>query len=259
MKKNIVLIAFFFIGLTPKIEAQTSFEGIDGIYRILVQGTDLYVSVPTPSIPDGEVQVLTYETLDATSNRQSFTIRRTDNLDQPTYFIESVVEGKGAWVYENDQDINTSVGVRAESGEQSADDAQWFFRQQGTEIFNNSLIEGARAVRRIVSQTGNVSVSGGEPTMFSFELLESLNVTSPALNKDAIFVSNPIVDDVLNIRSKTALINEIEVYSTLGKSVLLKQNIFQVFTNLNTSSLASGLYVIRVKTEKGVFTTKIVK
>ena len=67
---------------------------------------------------------------------------------------------------------------------------------------------------------------------------------------------NPIKNEV-NI-SYSNIIDEVVIYDIRGKEVL-KNKVNNNYINLNTNSLESGLYIIKVKSEDNVHTYKIVK
>jgi hypothetical protein len=67
---------------------------------------------------------------------------------------------------------------------------------------------------------------------------------------------NPVID-VLFIKNNTGIkIERIAVYNILGKVVLRENN---NFNNLNLSDLTSGILFVKIETENGIITKKIIK
>ncbi len=75
-----------------------------------------------------------------------------------------------------------------------------------------------------------------------------------ALATQVSLYPNP-VQNLLNLQSQVSL-KSIEVYDILGKLVLEKQS---VVNQINLSKLASGLLFIKIETDQGVVTKKIIK
>jgi endonuclease I len=70
---------------------------------------------------------------------------------------------------------------------------------------------------------------------------------------------NPISDNILYIQSySTNKITTIEIYNLLG-SLVFKQNLNPNSNQINVSNLNKGIYLIKLNSEKGSFTKKMVK
>lgn len=75
-------------------------------------------------------------------------------------------------------------------------------------------------------------------------------------SQEVIFYPNP-VKDILNIKiNNDTTINSIQVYDIPGRLVLEKNS---NFTQIDISSMARGLFFVRIETEIGVLTKKIIK
>ena len=68
---------------------------------------------------------------------------------------------------------------------------------------------------------------------------------------------NP-TSETLNFKIDNQLIKSVRIYSILGKEVMKKTNKFGI-ENINITNLSSGLYLLQINTETGVFTKRIVK
>ena len=89
-------------------------------------------------------------------------------------------------------------------------------------------------------------------TMF-LQKNETTSVESVAIQNLTIF-PNP-VKDILNITAESP-INKVEIYNTDGK--MMMQNA-HFAGEMNVSSLAEGVYMVKIYTAKGVETVKIIK
>ena len=66
---------------------------------------------------------------------------------------------------------------------------------------------------------------------------------------------NP-VKDILSIKSKAIVISKVAIYSVLGKKIKeVKSN----FEAIGISNISNGLYIIRIFSDKGSITKRIIK
>lgn len=96
-------------------------------------------------------------------------------------------------------------------------------------------------------------VAGGYAKYFGTETSLSTNINTYSLNKTSIY-PNP-VKTIFSISGNEA-INEIEIYNLIGKRVLHKKN---MTNEINIENLPSGIYVAKIKTDKGTLTSKLIK
>ena len=104
------------------------------------------------------------------------------------------------------------------------------------------------------SQTIN-GVESTERLAVTAKIKGSLS-TPDFVMRDFTFYPNP-VKDILKI-DNTAVIDEIEIFSASGSSVLF-QKINNLHSEINVSSLSSGFYLLRVKSDGEEKTIKILK
>lgn len=101
-----------------------------------------------------------------------------------------------------------------------------------------------------------------DQTNFTQNLMFNLVIDTTTMGVEDIEASqttiypNPVVNDV-HITSKNT-IEEIRIYNMTGEEVL-KNNSNATAVQLNVSKLPSGVYVVVIKTSKGVETKKLVK
>ena len=83
----------------------------------------------------------------------------------------------------------------------------------------------------------------------------SLSVEGQELERSIQLYPNP-VKDILSIKSKAIVISKIAIYSVLGKKIKeVKSN----FESIGISNLSNGLYIIRIFSDKGSITKRIIK
>ncbi len=127
-------------------------------------------------------------------------------------------------------------------------------RLQGAVVANeNSPLFG----RRFMNYGGN------SPTDRDLWTITEVSSDDPVLSTSSLeassfFISNP-VSDVLNIASLTTnQMESIAIYSVIGEEVV-NTSLNTSRASLDTSSLSSGVYILKIKGTKGLFTTKIIK
>jgi len=81
-----------------------------------------------------------------------------------------------------------------------------------------------------------------------------LGLTENELQETVQVFPNPVQDVLSIIASNATKINKIQVYNTLGTLVLVSNN-----PQLDVSNLANGLLLVKIETDRGVLTKKIVK
>ena len=92
---------------------------------------------------------------------------------------------------------------------------------------------------------------------FSYTVGETctLNIDDAILSQSISFYPNPI-KNILNINSPIINLKKIEIYSVIGKKMKqFTSNLHKV----NVDDLSSGLYLIKVTSDKGSYTTKFIK
>ena len=109
------------------------------------------------------------------------------------------------------------------------------------------------------------AVIDGDPPYQYWEIDESIgatitdncgvfSITDNSINNIALY-PNP-VKNMVQISSNNLQITGIEVYNTLGEKVLSKKGAINL---LDVSNLTTGLYLLKIKTEKGELVKKIMK
>ena len=83
-----------------------------------------------------------------------------------------------------------------------------------------------------------------------------LSITETSLIKNISLYPNP-VQDILNLSTQSdKYINSVQVYDLLGKLVTQEKNNPQ---QIDVSLLKRGVYLVKIETDKGVITKKVVK
>ncbi|RUA07595.1 MAG: hypothetical protein DSY82_07885 [Flavobacteriia bacterium] len=101
---------------------------------------------------------------------------------------------------------------------------------------------------------GNAWTSVAELTLTGC-LTDQLGVVDEELDRSLLFYPNP-VSSVLCIRSKTKVINRVEIFSILGKKV---KSINSEFSSIPTDDLNSGIYIVRIYADQGLTVRKLIK
>jgi len=102
--------------------------------------------------------------------------------------------------------------------------------------------------------TANWSNYVDPQTSFSEDCATSLGVDDELLAKGLKLYPNP-VSDILSVESKLAL-KKIEIYSILGQKV---KEIHSNFNSISTSHLSTGIFLIKIYSEKGIVFRKLIK
>jgi hypothetical protein len=245
-----------------------------GPFLIKVEGQDLYLTLPDeePPVFGSFTQTLTYQPLNtANPELQQFSVSPVP-ADAPIgqfFYIESVIAGRGLVELTDRTDTTSPLGVQgnvASSPDPDGLDVWNPSRGSGTQLFNwNNCGDCAftgLSRRRVQDNSGDspfagseVSVNGGAAVTFTWE---AVVLSNEDFNVSSVFISNP-VNNQLTISGLTPNVKDIAVYSLLGKQVLAVQLNGETSLSLDTSALASGIYVVEMKGENASVSKKIVK
>ncbi len=89
-----------------------------------------------------------------------------------------------------------------------------------------------------------------------FKIPESLSTNDPLKRDFKIYHNN--LSRSITIESSTSLINDVEVFNYLGSKVIELNNIQTDTISLSSNNLSSGIYIVRVKSDRGVIKKKII-
>lgn len=284
MRKITLRNTFLLILSIVSFAAQAQFQG-PGFYRIRVLGefeADNIYATPRDPGQTGQ-QPIELQPIDTQTNDQIFefvltgeTFEDSEGVTQDVYNFRSVA-GSG-----NIEAANSNVdGVRSitnpsgranlrgasTAGNEAGDFDNFFIREAvdpDTGEVSFYRIFGANADGRRLQGANS---SGGTrflnfgtgSSVFNDRMsIEPAQVLSTqTLDSKDFFVSNPI-QNVLEIKGLSSSIDNITVYDIIGKEVL-SRDIKSNFASLNVSSLKSGLYIVKLSSSIGTFSTKITK
>lgn len=267
MKKTTLKITTFLLLTMFAFQAHAQFWTQNGIYKISVPGEDLFMTIDTSTLNvvwdaeisgNSELQLWTITdhrspaasglmeiTADIT-NVGIVTMTTSATGNHPTYNM-AVRVGAPATVPAGDYSGLDQFQRRRTSGFSGpGNDALFFRTPDGT----NSRW-GAAAVDGEV-----VQFNGGAIDRLEFTFISALS--NEKFDTSSIFVSNP-VNNQLTVKGLTAEVNEISVYSLLGKQVLTRNVDGQSSLTMDVSALTSGMYLVKMEGDAGSFTKKIVK
>ncbi|NRD23049.1 T9SS type A sorting domain-containing protein [Winogradskyella litoriviva] len=118
------------------------------------------------------------------------------------------------------------------------------------------------------SRYGVIPTAAGEDVLFDgggidglrFVFIEALPLSDEEFDTSSVFISNPVKDE-LSIEGLNQNINKISVYDLLGKQVITSSlEADTSSTNLDVSTLTSGIYIVKLEGENGAtFSKKIIK
>ncbi len=109
--------------------------------------------------------------------------------------------------------------------------------------------------QQVVTITANDGNGNTETTTFTVTL-DCTILANDDFNLEGFSIYPNPVKDVLTIKSGNLIIDDIEVFDTLGKS-LKKVNVID--KTISTKDLPIGVFILRINTDKGIIIRKIVK
>jgi hypothetical protein len=99
------------------------------------------------------------------------------------------------------------------------------------------------------------TLSGQTVNEVGCSAVQVLSVADEKLDKSIKFYPNP-VSNVLSIKSESILIEKIEIYTVLGVKIMAYDTGFE---RIQTAHLAKGMYIIKIYSEKGTATRRLIK
>jgi hypothetical protein len=103
----------------------------------------------------------------------------------------------------------------------------------------------------VIDASGNSQSCSFEVEVSEYTSIKSLN------NKDLKVYPNP-TDGKLHIHSGVILIEQLTLTTLSGRKVIDKTKVNKVRSKLDMSGLAPGVYILRIQSDEGLFTTKII-
>ena len=114
------------------------------------------------------------------------------------------------------------------------------------------------------SRYGVVPSAAGDQVLFDGGGIDGIRFVfvSTLSNEDfdtsSVFITNP-VNNELNIQGLTADVQQVSVYSLLGKEILSIDVNTQSTLSLDVSDLATGMYLVKFQGDRSFFTKKFIK
>ncbi|WP_147676512.1 T9SS type A sorting domain-containing protein [Algibacter pacificus] len=284
MKKITLKISAFLVltMFAMQMKAQANFTG-DGVYKISTSGLtpNLYVTVNTSSstiewaeeLPgDDEKQLWTivpHRTpaspglMEITGNITGLgavTLCTLDDSAHPSITLGFKL-GNPKTVVENSEDYS---GLDQFQRRKTKVDENGLYDKNGAVPANGNNALFLRNTQGTDSRYGVIPAAAGDFVKFDkggidviqFHLVAPLSTAD--FDTSSIFVSNP-VNDQLTIKGLANNVNQVSVYSLLGKQVLETKVKGKSELTLDTRALSSGMYIVKMSSAKGSFSKKIVK
>jgi hypothetical protein len=106
------------------------------------------------------------------------------------------------------------------------------------------------------------ALDGARPRIEQFVLENAAGekvLSNKQFDSSTLVIANP-VSNFLEVKGLSENLNQVSIYSILGKQVLTKKiNTQQSNFNIDVSNLVSGIYFVKLKGDNGSFTKKIIK
>jgi hypothetical protein len=133
--------------------------------------------------------------------------------------------------------------------------ATWSEISSETIIGENKIISFTELTLRKI-RLSFIDTSGSPVSIKTFSVDNTLS--TEGVIENAIFISNPVANELI-IKGLTNAIKQIEIYSLLGKRVLINNVNSKSSLILNVNALSSGLYIVKMTGNNSVITKKIIK
>lgn len=295
MKKITLKISAFLLLAMFALQVQgQALYTVEGTYKISTSGLtpNLYLSIsPTTGdliwaeeiLPDNPTQLWTIQ--DHVNPSGSGFVQITANVPGPGDFTmivdQSTITIDPATNLPDASDKDFRISVRPGVPVADEADANYGFDQfqrrktkvnaegladaNGTnpENGNNALFvkplnaSGGSRYGVVPSAAGeDVLFDGGGIDVIQYHLVETLSAVD--FDASSIFISNPVSNE-LSIKGLSPNIKEISVYSLLGKRVLSRNLNQESSLTIDTSALSTGMYIVKIASDKGSISKKIVK
>ena len=91
-------------------------------------------------------------------------------------------------------------------------------------------------------------------------ILENLTrpLSTNEFDKNLIVIANPVKNNI-SIKGLSSKVKKVEVFNLIGKSVLVKTTKGVSSLNVDSSSLSSGVFILKIYGKNSAFTKKIIK
>ena len=94
--------------------------------------------------------------------------------------------------------------------------------------------------------------------IYDYDIIDYTSVPNHGFNTENVRIFPNPASDLITISGDNTIINNIDVVDNTGKIVLKETNLNKGETNLDITTLKSGIYYLRLLTSKGVVTEKLV-
>jgi len=245
------------------------YENLDGlgnfstenVIRILAGGVTSIFAADLDG--DGDIDVLS-------ASQAGEEIAWYENLDGLGNFSSEniIIVGMGSMnkVYAADLNNDGDMDVISSSPSNFGDSKiSWYENLDGLGTFSSENIittevDGPRDILATdIDNDGDLDVFYGSasPTDNKVAWNENLIILSiPEYNNTNLVVYPNPTHNIVSIKATNFNIQKVEIFDLLSKSILTTNSSFE---NINTSKLRSGIYILKIYTDNGIFTKKISK
>ena len=239
---------------TATVDA-ASLSGIVGMNDVSINGAPSAFNFVTPNVGTGII-------VTATGN---YTITGADagnySISQPTFSADITAKALTVTVAANnkqyDNTTTATVGAASLSGVVGMNDVSI----NGTpSAFNFATPNVGTGIT--VTATGNYTITGADagnysvsqPT-FSADITSILGLDDTLLKSSISLYPNP-VNNTLHIKTNNIKLEEGTLYNILGKTI---KNVKLDHKMIDFSGINSGVYLLKITTDKGTFVERIIK
>lgn len=135
---------------------------------------------------------------------------------------------------------------------------------------NNKIINSISKVNNRIflnapfNDSNNFNFYGDELYVMDFDQItlgvnETIGIVKDEKDLSVIVYPNPAVSEVNLMSAKSNQIKDVEVYNMSGLLILNKKQINTTKVSLDVNSFINGVYLLKIKTEKGILIKKIIK
>jgi len=159
-------------------------------------------------------------------------------------------------VYAADLDNNGSIDALSTSEDGKI---AWYENTDGQGTFGpQEILTTSNSSNSVfgadIDGDGDNDVVSGGPDIVWFENMHPLSINENQIDGISIY-PNPVINKLLITVPKNSTIQNIKIFDISGKKLIEKEK----DTELDLSQLPNGIYLLEVKTEKGIFTEKLIK
>ena len=268
LQKSLILVTLALFAFQAQAQTWTK----AGWYKIGVPGQDLFMTIDTSS-----GNLVWAAALSGDAETQVWKMADHPAVD-PNGFIQvmATITGVGNFtmctVPENISGKNITITIRLGDPSTDTSAAEYGYDQfqrrktsssvDGNDALFIKIFGGEQGSRYGVTPTAAgdpVQFDGGGIDQLEFTFVRDIATASISdFDTSSVVITNPVKNE-LNIQGLTADVQQVSVYSLLGKQILSSDVNTQSTLSLDVSDLATGMYLVKFQGDRSFFTKKFIK